>query len=223
MALARYVDLTIDAHDPESLARFWSRALGLRMIDHGADGYELSGDDATDTVWIRPTARRRDERRRVHLDIYAADTDGLVQAGGTIVDQDSYPWDLALDPEQRELGVVVRPSEKRRMYQVVIDSSDPEANAAWWGRVLDTKVHPVPDDRDTAFIEPVPGAPFESIVFARETEPKAVFNSMRLAVTAQTPDVLLLLGATVCEETNPDPRRTYLRDPFGNEFTWVAP
>ncbi|WP_409484295.1 VOC family protein [Arsenicicoccus dermatophilus] len=223
MALARYVDLTIDARDTEKLARFWSRALGLRMVSYGADGYGLLGEDPTDTVWIRPVPHRVDQHRRVHLDIYAADTDTLVEAGGSIVDRHSYPWDIALDPEQRELGVVVRPSERRRMYQVVVDSPDPEANAAWWGRVLDTKVHPVPEDPAIAFIEPIPGAPFESIVFARETRPKSDFNSMRLAITAQTPDVLLLLGATMCDEDNPDPARTWMRDPFGNEFTWVAP
>ena len=223
MALARYVDLTIDAADTATLAMFWSRALGLRMEGDDENGFRLVGDDETDTVWIRPRRAPRQERRRVHLDIYAANTDNLVAAGGTLVDQGSYPWDLALDPEQRELGVIVRPSDKRRMYQVVVDSPDPEANAAWWGRVLDTRIHQVPEDPDSAFIEPVPGAPFESIVFARETEPKTVFNSMRFAVSAQTPDVLLLLGATMCEEECPDPRRTYLRDPFGNEFTWVAP
>lgn len=221
MALARYVDLTIDAHDPDLLTQFWAQALRLRPVRH-EDGYvQLVGEEPTDTVWIRPTPPCT-IRRRVHLDVYASDTAPLVAAGGRVVDQDTYPWDVLIDPEGRELTVLNHPDPPRRMSHIVIDSPDPEASAAWWGRVLDARVHQVPEDPGVAFLEPVPGAPFESLVFAQEPSPKEGFNSMRFAVAAATADVLLMLGATVCEESHFVDGRTFLRDPFGTEFTWVA-
>lgn len=217
--LARYRELIIDAYDVDRMSRFWARALGLQ--DSPPDergGVALRGHDREDLVWIQPLVAPRQERRRIHLDVYAQNVVDLLDAGADLVDQNSFPWDLLTDPEDREVGVFVLEHDRpKRMYQLVIDSPHPEANAAWWGKVLGAPVHPVPEDPTIAFVEPVPHAPFESILFAQEQSPKTCANGIAIGVEVLDPDILTLIGASVVDQ--PDHRLwMVLADPDGNEF-----
>lgn len=213
--LASYRDLTLLTNEPSTLAAFWGTALRMPAEQDPTGEFRLVGSTDSETIHIHPTTLRK-TRRRVHLDITTPDLAALRRAGAT-VGEGVGPWRLSVDPEDREIGVLVHDdSLQDRLYQVVIDSPEPEANAAWWAKILDTHLHPVPEDPDIAFVEPVPGAPFESLVFAREPEPKIEPNSVRLNVITFDVELLTLHGATM---VGPDGSGgTLACDPYGNEF-----
>lgn len=230
MPLARFHHLTLDAVDVERAAAFWSAALGFERqtapFPAGRPAGErivLRGIGPQHELDIVPCTRERTAARRWHLDLHAESIDQLVALGGHVVDEPT-PWVLLHCPEHREVGVLVTDkmsaTDPDRLYQIVIDSPEPEAIAAWWARVLGSTLRPVTEDPDVAFIEPVPGAPFESLVFARESEPKTVPNSVWMTFTAYDTEPLELLGARVLARPEDGPVR--MADPDGNEFAVIV-
>lgn len=72
---------TLDVHDVDLMARFWSQALGYR-IDAGDDGSAklYPPDDAAPgalTMWLQPTEHPKRDKNRNHPDL---NTDGDVDA-----------------------------------------------------------------------------------------------------------------------------------------------
>jgi catechol 2,3-dioxygenase-like lactoylglutathione lyase family enzyme len=96
-----------------------------------------------------------------------------------------------------------------------IDADDPVRISTWWADVLGVERH---DHEEGYSYLTVPGAPFESLVFAPVPEPKTVKNRLHFDVT--TPDVQLLLDAGAQLLRAPDEviSWTVLADPDGNEF-----
>jgi len=75
------------------------------------------------------------------------------------------------------------------LMEIVVDTSDAVRITTWWADVLGTerKDH----EHGYSYLEPVPEAPFESLVFVPVPEPKTVKNRIHIDVT--TPDVQLLV------------------------------
>ncbi|MDP2773893.1 MAG: VOC family protein [Nocardioides sp.] len=222
MSAATYKDLCIDAVGAVRLGRFWAEVLG-RDLPASYDGgpLHLSGPTEQHGVWINPVAEPVTVKQRVHLDVHAARVGDVLAAGATPLDLDTFPWQVLRDPEGGELCVFERePVPDERLYEIGIDSADPERIATWWADLLGSTVVPGGDGAsgDRWWSVPVPGAPFESLVFVAVPEPKAVKN--RIHWDVDTPDVGLLVGdgARVLREPDDDISWTVLADPEGNEF-----
>jgi predicted enzyme related to lactoylglutathione lyase len=112
--------IVIDTHDLPGLARFWTQALGWRVLSE-RDQEIVIGPDVTAPVGIcfMPVSDVKTVKNRVHLDLTtsAADRDAeierLLALGARPVDigqtgQES--WTVLADPEGNEF-CVVRPKD----------------------------------------------------------------------------------------------------------------
>jgi predicted enzyme related to lactoylglutathione lyase len=112
--------VVIDTHDLPGLARFWTQALGWRVLSE-RDQEIVIGPDVTAPVGIcfMPVTDAKTVKNRVHLDLTtsAADRDAeierLLALGARRVDigqtgQES--WTVLADPEGNEF-CVVRPKD----------------------------------------------------------------------------------------------------------------
>ncbi|CAA9359855.1 MAG: hypothetical protein AVDCRST_MAG47-90 [uncultured Nocardioidaceae bacterium] len=217
MVIATYQDLCIDAVDAAALGRFWAGALQLELqLDDDGDA-RLLGPTPRHTVWINTVPEPVTVKQRVHLDVRADSVDDLVGLGGVVVDPDSFPWTVMKDVEGGELCAFgTRPDRPAGLMEIVVDADDPVRIATWWADVLgvERKDH----EHGYSYLEPVPEAPFESLVFVGVPEPKTVKNRIHWDVT--TPDVQLLVdaGATLLRPRDEEISWSVLADPDGNEF-----
>ena len=78
---ARIAQLTLDVLDVDSLARFWSEALGM-VVDRGDESSKLYPPDGSredaQTIWLQPVIDGKREKLRLHLDLRP--TEGDVEA-----------------------------------------------------------------------------------------------------------------------------------------------
>jgi hypothetical protein len=223
MALATFKDLCMDASDAAALGAFWARALGLRAESAGAPDVVLRGRTPAHTIWVNQVPEPKTVKNRVHLDVHTGDLATLTSAGATIVPDQDFRWTVMLDPDGQEFCAFMRetvPAEP--LYEVAVDCADPVAQAAWWGRVLG--VDPQRDPKEGwCWLEGLPGAPFESLVFVRVPEPKTTKNRIHLDLTSADVGALLDAGATMLRRSTdgpPEQDRVWdvLADPEGNEF-----
>ncbi len=218
MSAATYKDLCIDAVDTALLGRFWADTLGREMEPPDASGLALlTGATDHHRVWVNPVPEPVTVKQRVHLDAHAGSVEEVLARGATPLDLETFAWQVLRDPEGGELCVFVRETPPdERLYEIVVDSADPVRIATWWADVLGSQVE-LAEDEGWASV-PVPGAPFESLVFVPVPEPKTVKN--RIHWDVDTPDVGLLVGdgAVVLREPDGVIRWTVLADPEGNEF-----
>ena len=217
-ALASYKDLCIDAVDPEGLGAFWAEVLGLEAepLDDGC--VRLVGPTPRHTVWVNTVAEPVSTKQRVHLDVHAGSVEDVLDLGASPYDLESFRWKVVRDPEGGELCVFERQEVPAyRLYEVVVDSADPEPIATWWGRVLGARVG---HEEGVAWwwIEDVPGLPFEGIVFPPVPEPKLVKNRIHWDVDTADLTALVAAGATVVRERDQEIGWTVMADPDGNEF-----
>jgi hypothetical protein len=217
MAIATYKDLCIDAVDAAVLGTFWATALQLDL-ELGDDGdAKLVGPTPRHTVWINTVPDPVTVKQRMHLDIRASSVDNLVALGGEVVDADSYPWTVMKDAEAGELCVFpLREGRTAGLAEIVVDTADHTRISTWWADVLgaEQKEH----EDGYSFLEQIPGAPFEWMVFVPVPEPKTVKNRIHIDVT--TPDVQLLIdaGARLLRAKDDEIGWHVLADPDGNEF-----
>jgi hypothetical protein len=219
MAIATYKDLCIDAVDTGLLGRFWADALGLELEPLDDGDAKLTGPTPAHTVWVNAVPEPVTVKQRVHLDIRADNPEAIAALGATVVDRDSFPWVVMKDPEGGELCVFgTPPGRSRGLMEICFDTgADFRPITEWWGSVLG--VEPKHDDDDDfAYLDGIPGAPFECLVFAAVPEPKTVKNRIHLDLT--TPDVQRLLDAGATLLRGPDDEISWhvLADPDGNEF-----
>lgn len=221
MAIATYKDLCIDAIDAAAMGRFWAGALRLDVeLDDDGDA-RLAGPTPRHTVWINTVPEPVTVKQRMHLDVRADSVDEVVALGGEVVDAGSFPWTVMKDVEGGELCVFgTRAGKPAGLMEIVVDTPDAARICAWWAGVLGAEAHDHEDGY--SYVEPVPGAPFESLVFVPVPEPKTVKNRIHIDVT--TPDVELLIdaGATLLRARDEEIRWSVLADPDGNEFCAFA-
>ena len=218
MSLATYKDLCIDAVDASRLGTFWAAALGLDIepLDRGM--VKLVGPTPHHTVWINPVPEPVSVKQRVHLDVEAATVDDVLALGATPVDLESFRWKVLHDPEGGELCVFEREeAPSYRLYEVVVDSHDHRAQATWWADVLDADTGH--DDQDRfSWVERIPGAPFQYLVFGPVPEPKTVKNRIHWDVDSDDIPGLVDRGAGLLRPPDDDIRWMVMTDPEGNEF-----
>ena len=117
----RIVQWTIDVHDVDLMARFWSQALDYR-VDRGDDGNAklYPPDDApadVPTVWLQASAGQKLDKNRNHPDLRptdgAVDTEvqRLIELGARRTDvgqTERDPFVVLADPEGNEFCVLHR-------------------------------------------------------------------------------------------------------------------
>jgi hypothetical protein len=219
MVIASWQDLCVDANDASVIGPFWAGALGLTYVAHDDGDAQLDGPTPEHRVWINTVTEPVTVKQRVHLDVHASSVDDVLALGATPDDLDSFRWKVLRDPEGGELCVFERDAGDERLasgyllYEIVVDSAVPRTIARWWADVLGAKYGE--KDGDEAWVERIPGAPFDCIVFGTVPEPKTVKNRIHWDVTTDDLALLTDAGATVVER---QPRWTVMADPEGNEF-----
>lgn len=198
------------------MAEFWAGVLGLEA-ERRAGPIPLRGPTPAHTLWVNPVPEPVAVKQRVHLDVHAGSVDDVLALGATALDVESYRWRVLRDPEGGELCVFERDEVPAyRLYEVGVDAADPRRIATWWADMLGAEAEH--DEQHGWSSVPVPGAPFESLVFVPVPEPKTVKNRVHWDVT--TPDVALLTssGAQLVRPPDDEIDWTVLADPEGNEF-----
>jgi hypothetical protein len=222
MALARFQALCIDAIDPEKMARFWAPALGLPVAEEVPTGFKISGERPEQTVWVNTVPEEKTVKHRVHFDLHGAGVDDY--PGATpLSEEGQFPWRVMADPEGGEFCVFVRdPVSDQKLYEVVVDSADPAAQAAWWHDVLGGRLqHSENPEEAWSWLEDVPGMPFECLVFSSVPEVKLAKNRIHLDIEVPDPrsvEQLIALGAGLLRPPDDDIKWSILVDPEGNEF-----
>jgi len=212
MAIARFKDLCLDAGDPARIGRFWADALGLTWESQDNGDWVLRGPTPRHTIWVSQVPEAKAVKHRVHLDVYARELAELEALGATILEP-RRTWTVMADPEGGEFCAFLRPDPlAERLRGLVVDSSDPKAQAQWWGEIYGTGVT-VNDGWFTLDI--MPGVTMD---FVPVPEPKAVKNRVHWDVTLPDVAPLIEAGAVLRREPGGDIAWYVLTDPEGNEF-----
>jgi catechol 2,3-dioxygenase-like lactoylglutathione lyase family enzyme len=100
--------------------------------------------------------------------------------------------------------------------ELAVDCADAVRIATWWADVLglERKDH----EHGYSYLEPVPGGPFEALVFAPVPEPKTVKNRIHFDVDTSDVQLLVDAGATLLRAQDDEISWSVLADPDGNEF-----
>ncbi len=229
-----FKDLCLDAVDSGVLARFWGGLLARAVQDTNDGGFAVEPRGAHgEHMWVDPVPEPRRVKTRVHLDVRlpAHDIAPVLAAGASLVSEysDEQHWWVLADPDgnlfcamppappEYEQAEVAVPTP----FELVVDSTDPEAQATWWadrtgGTALSRPGAPY------SWIEGAAGFPFGYWVFNNVPEPKTVKNRMHWDVElpkgVDSPAALVEAGATVLREPDDEIRWWVLADPEGNEF-----
>jgi len=213
MAIASWQDLCLDAVDDQALGRFYAQVLGLEYQQRGTDVY-LTGPTEGHRIWINRVPEPHTVKNRVHLDVHCASVAELEALGARTLEV--FPrWTVMADPEGNELCAFVRDEPPPyRLYELVIDTVDSPALAAWWAEVLGARSG---RDGEDDWVDQVPGMPFDGLCFDNVAEGKTVKNRVHWDVKAD-PQALVAAGATIVRERGADIGWTVMADPEGNEF-----
>lgn len=127
--------IALDALDPPLLARFWTQALGYRVLEsNDADVISLAPADGTGPdIDIIPVPERKSVKNRLHVDLRAAggstqhqEVERLLALGAVHADVGQGPetdWVVLADPEGNEFCVLRRSAEEAALdLQVALDA-----------------------------------------------------------------------------------------------------
>jgi hypothetical protein len=221
--LVTYKDLCIDANDAVRLGSFWAAVLRLDLhrLDNG--NVLLSGPTPQHTIWINAVPEPVTVKQRVHFDLGAESVAEIVALGATVVDAESFGWQVLRDPEGGEFCVFENvPVPSHRLHEIIVDCADAKPIAAWWAEVLGARIG---DDAgpENSYIDEIPGAPFENLLFVPVPEPKTVKNRIHLDFVCSDVGALVDHGAKVLRDRDGTIDWTVLADPDGNEFCAFLP
>ncbi|MFI1994748.1 VOC family protein [Actinoplanes sp. NPDC020271] len=112
--LGRLAGVTIDCHDPQKLANFWSAVLGGRVTEPLPGWRRVTVTEAGPVLTFQPVSEPKVGKVRLHLDIAVADADEVVDRIGLLGgrwtgERHDYPEGAVLvmaDPESNEFCVV---------------------------------------------------------------------------------------------------------------------
>ena len=223
MSVARFKDLCVDVTCPSVMSSFWGQVLGLTRP---ADNPEvLLGDQSEKTVWINQVPEPRTVKQRVHLDVNVAAVEDLERLGASVLSpiSEQQHWAVMADPEGGEFCAFVRDSvPSYKLMELVVDSTDPQAQARWWAEVVGGQVRHDPR-KPWYWLENVPGLPFSYWVFVPVPEPKTVKNRIHWDVTAAELQPVLDAGAKLLRPKDDEISWSVCADPEGNEFCVFLP
>jgi hypothetical protein len=217
----RFKELCLDTSgDGAEVGRFWAAATGCEYVrsEHPDDPGDVIGTEEGMNIAICRVPEPKTVKNRVHLDLHTDSVDTLLALGATVQPEqnDEDRWTVLDDPEGNDLCAFVRPPERLSaylVYELVVDAVDHDRIGAWWADVFGVELKRE-EGKDWAWLEGVPGMPFESWVFGNVPEPKTVKNRMHWDVYGDVAE-LEARGATRLWDM---PRWTVLADPEGNEF-----
>jgi len=141
MSLATWQDLCIDAIDVGMQSEFWAAVSGLDIPDGEAPA-RLGGPTPAHSLWVNPVDRPHRVKNRVHLDVYCASIDDLVDLGASVLqpsEETGFGWTVMADPEGNEFCAFVRTPDRLpdyRIHGIGIDCGDAGAQARWWGELF---------------------------------------------------------------------------------------
>ncbi|MFF5056191.1 VOC family protein [Micromonospora sp. NPDC000663] len=228
--IARFKDLCLDAADPLALGGFWARMLNGDVADAGDGDTRVdprSARSGAESIWVNRVPEPRVGKTRVHLDLRLADAGpaALLADGARLVAEPSgeAAWWVLADPEGNEFCAFgAREGTRPGPFELVVDSTDPVAQATWWAGVTGGTVE---HDSSASSVLGAAGFPWDYWVFVAVPEPKAVKNRMHwdVEMVDEEPTGLLDAGATLLREPIDEARWWVLADPEGNEFCAFAP
>ena len=107
--------LTVDCHDPASLAGFWSEVIGLPVDPDGTDSYATIGQSvAAEPSWMfMKVPEPKAAKNRFHVDLsssdWVADVERVIALGARRIgtyDEAGFQWVTLADPEGNEFDIV---------------------------------------------------------------------------------------------------------------------
>jgi len=224
--------LSIDAHDPAGLARFWAGVLG-RRTDPDDDLVLLPDDDPGFRIRFRPSEAPKTGPNQIHFDLTSTSledqqrtVDKALELGGRHIDIGQLPEEehvVLADPEGNEFCVVEPGNNFLAGCPVIgaLSSDGTQAAGYFWSTALDWPL--VWDkDEETAIRSPRGGS---KISWGGPPVNPKRGNRLHLDL-APTPGAdqmaeverLVSLGATRIDIGQGDVDRVVMADPDGNEF-----
>ncbi|WP_033437182.1 VOC family protein [Saccharothrix sp. NRRL B-16314] len=232
----RWCDVVVDAVDPAALGRFWSALLEQPITGESADEVDVALSGRMELVF-GAVPEPKVVKDRVHLDLASSSSEDqadivarALDLGAKKVDigQGDVPWVVLADPEGNEFCVLEQRDEYAHtglVAAVVVDSSDPVAQAAFWAGVVGLPV--TGEHADFASLSQEAGP---SLEFVRVAEPKTVKNRIHLDLAPPADGDLLMevarleaWGAVRADVGQIDVPWVVLADPEGNEFCVLTP
>lgn len=221
--MTTFKELCLDtARSDDVIGRFWAELTGCRFERAEDDPVgDVVGEEEGMGIAICPVPEQKEAKTRVHLDVSVGSLDEVTDLGGQVVAEVEH-WTVCRDPEGNEFCAFVRDGElpSYRVFEIVVDSADPERIARWWADVFGVEAR---SKGDYWWIQDVPGfptlGPFFAMVFVPVPEPRTVKNRMHWDVYGDATE-LQEQGASHLWDTE---RWTVLADPEGNEFCVFPP
>jgi hypothetical protein len=220
--------LALAAANPRATAAFWGAVLRGPVDDLGGGRYRVrpgAGRPARETIRVHRARALSFERSRVHVDVRlpGAAPEELLAAGARIVRAPGAdPWYVLADPEHNRFcaypAVDDRPAG---IFQLVVKSRDPHAQARWWGDVLGGEVTV---EGEAAAVRAAPEFPWDFLLFDPVPEPRTPPNRLHWHVTLRDPEPsgLIVRGARLVRAPGGPGQAWVLADPEGNEFCAVG-
>ncbi|MEV0650907.1 VOC family protein [Phytomonospora sp. NPDC050363] len=232
--------LSVDAHDPRALARFWSGVLGFELVDDPRDGIVLLPDDDTGFRLRYLPGGRREKigSNQAHFDMtsqspehQAATVAKVLELGGSHLDigQGDVDHVVMADPEGNEF-CVLEPGNNFLAgcpFIGAVSSDGSQAVGYFWSKALDWPL--VWDQDEETAIQSPHGGP--KITWGgppmdeREGKNRLHFDlvtppggDLRAEV-----DRLISLGAKSLDIGQGDVEHVVLADPDGNDFCVYPP
>ncbi|MGW3604573.1 VOC family protein [Micromonospora sp. NPDC005161] len=142
--IARFKDLCLDAANPRLLGAFWARILDADVADAGGEDTRVdprAARSGAESIWVNQVPEPRTGKTRVHLDLRlaGAEPSALIAAGARLLraPSEDVTWWVLADPEGNPFcGFAARKGTQPGPFELVVDSADPAAQAAWWAGVV---------------------------------------------------------------------------------------
>ncbi|SBT43876.1 VOC family protein [Micromonospora auratinigra] len=229
--IARFKDLCMDAADARRLGGFWAGILDGELVDTGDGDARIdprAAASAAESVWVNTVPEPRTGKTRVHLDLRLAgrEPDGLLAAGARLIREPDteIDWWVLADPEGNQFcAFAQREGRRPGVFELVVDSADPVAQATWWAEVVGGRAERA--ESGVASVVGADGFPWDHWVFVPVAERKRVKNRVHWDVELTGPDATALIaaGATLLAEPTGTVPWWVLADPEGNEFCAFPP
>jgi hypothetical protein len=111
---SRIYTITIDAHDPATLAEFWRQVLDFEVAYSNGDevAIEPPGESTCPALLFGRSSDGKTTKNRIHLDLapndQAAEVERLLALGARRVNigHENVPWVVLADPEGNEFCIL---------------------------------------------------------------------------------------------------------------------